>query len=194
VVKDEKEQRGFASKVEIRADAEGEPRKIVGYAVKWGEESVPIWGMFKEKFERGAFSESLNDDVIAAWNHNYSEILGRTPTTLKLEEDEIGLRYEITPPKWAEKYIETIERGDVRGSSFTFVAEIDEWDETGEMAVRTVKKAKLYEVSPVIFPAYPTSEAGVRSAEKVFEQYKASKQKKYDFSYEEKLLQLKERE
>jgi uncharacterized protein len=194
-VKDEKEQRGFTSKVEIRADSEGETRKIVGYAVKWGERSNPIMGLFEERFEKGAFSESINGDIYAAWNHNPSEILGRTTSgTLKIYEDDVGLRYEITPPKWAERYIESIERGDVRGSSFIFVAEEDEWDERGEIPVRTVRKARLYEVSPVVRPAYPTSEAGVRSAEQIFKEYQTKKQPKYDFSYEEKLLQLKERE
>jgi hypothetical protein len=33
----------------------------------------------------------------------------------------------------------------------------------------------LYEVSPVIFPAYPQSEAGVRSMEDVYEAYQRSK-------------------
>lgn len=168
----EKEKRSLPN-LEIRAEGEGESKKIIGYAVKWGQRSVPIWGMFEEQFERGAFSESINDDIYAAWNHNPSEILGRsTAGTLKLQEDEIGLRYEITPPTWAERFVESIERGDVRGSSFIFRAEVDEWDESETMTIRTVKKAKLYEVSPVINPAYPTSEAGVRSAESVFQEFK----------------------
>jgi len=190
----EKEQRSVSLQVEIRSEEES-PKKITGYAVKWNERSSPIFGMFEEQFQRGAFSEAIQDsDIIAAWNHNFSEILGRTPTTLTLQEDEIGLRYEIIPPSWADKYIETIQRGDVKGSSFTFIPEVEEWDESGKMALRTIKKAKLYEVSPVIFPAYPTSEAGVRSAEAIYNNYVASKKEENpDYSYEEKLLELQEK-
>lgn len=154
---------------------DGEPTKIIGYAVRWGQLSHPILGLFQEKFERGAFTESLiNPDVYAAWQHDSREILGRTPNTLALIEDDIGLRYEITPPSWAEKYIETIERGDVRGSSFIFQVlneEDEDWDyETNpNMPIRSIRKAQLFEVSPVTSPAYPQTSVGIRSAEDVFQ-------------------------
>lgn len=150
---------------------EGEPAKIIGYAVRWDQLSNPIYGMFQEKFSRGAFTASLiNPDVYAAWQHDSREVLGRTPNTLLLTEDELGLRYEIMPPSWAEKYIETIERGDVRGSSFIFRAVREEWDESNEdMSIRTVLEAELYEVSPVTMPAYPQSSVGIRSAEDIYE-------------------------
>ncbi|OMF10464.1 hypothetical protein BK129_01545 [Paenibacillus amylolyticus] len=158
------------SKLEIRK-VEGEPTKIIGYAVRWDQLSHPIYGMFQERFKRGAFAASLiNPDVYAAWQHDAREILGRTPGTLLVAEDDIGLRYEITPPSWAEKYVETIERGDVRGSSFIFRSTKEEWDETNEeMPIRSVIEAELYEVSPVTSPAYPQSTVGVRSAEEIFQ-------------------------
>jgi HK97 family phage prohead protease len=165
------------SKPEIRADGE-EPRKIIGYAVRWNQPSRPIGGWFTEKFQRGAFTSSLVSDIraYAAWNHDEREVLGRHPSTLTLVEDDVGLRYEIVPPKWAERYLETIERGDVDGSSFIFRAVREEWDESNpDMPVRTVLEAELYEVSPVTTPAYPSSSVGVRSAEDVFKNYQASK-------------------
>lgn len=156
--------------MEVRK-VEGEPTKIIGYAVRWDQLSHPIYGMFQERFKRGAFAASLiNPDVYAAWQHDAREILGRTPGTLLVAEDDIGLRYEITPPSWAEKYVETIERGDVRGSSFIFRSTKEEWDETNEdMPIRSVIEAELYEVSPVTSPAYPQSTVGVRSAEEIFQ-------------------------
>lgn len=157
------------TKPEVRK-AEGEPTKIIGYAVRWGQLSHPIFGMFQEKFERGAFTEALqNPDVYASWQHDSREVLGRTPSTLQLIEDDLGLRYEIQPPSWADKHVETIERGDVRGSSFIFRSVKEEWDETGEMAIRSVTKAELFEVSPVTTPAYPQSSVGIRSAEDTFQ-------------------------
>lgn len=149
---------------------DGEPTKIIGYAVRWDQLSHPILGMFQEKFQRGAFAASLvNPDVYASWQHDARDILGRTPNTLLVAEDDIGLRYEITPPSWAEKYVESIERGDVRGSSFIFRAVKEEWDESNEdMSIRTISEAQLFEVSPVTTPAYPQSSVGIRSAEDTF--------------------------
>ncbi|MFB7142070.1 HK97 family phage prohead protease [Gottfriedia sp. NPDC056225] len=174
-----KEKRSLTLAPEIREkNSEDESSKIVGYAVKWGQRSNTIgyYYKFEERFEKGAFFDAINGDVIAAWNHDWNEILGRsTSGTLLLEEDDIGLRYEITMPLWADKYVETVQRGDVSGSSFTFIPEVEEWDETNEVALRTIKKAKLYEVSPVVFPAYPQSEAGVRSMEDVFETFQRSR-------------------
>lgn len=157
------------SRPEVRK-IDGEPTKIIGYAVRWDQLSHPIFGMFQERFKRGAFAASLiNPDVYASWQHDAREILGRTPGTLLVAEDDIGLRYEITPPSWAEKYVESIERGDVRGSSFIFRSTKEEWDETNpEMPIRSVVEAELFEVSPVTTPAYPQSTVGVRSAEDIF--------------------------
>lgn len=155
-------------------DDDGDTGKIVGYAVKWNQFSSPMMG-FQEKFAPGAFTRSLADKTIsvyAAWNHDSSEILGRAPSTLTLVEDDIGLRYEINPPAWAERYLETIERGDVTGSSFMFRATKQEWDDTDpNVLIRTITEAELYEVSPVTTPAYPSSSVGVRSAEQVLNEY-----------------------
>ena len=157
------------SKPEIRK-VDGEPSKIIGYAVRWDQLSVPIYGVFKEQFRKGAFTNHMAD-VYASWQHDSREVLGRTPSTLTLLEDDVGLRYEITTPSWADKHIETIERGDVRGSSFIFRAIKDEWDESDpSMAIRSVIEAELIEVSPVTRPAYPSSSVGVRSAEDVFKE------------------------
>lgn len=167
------------NKPEVRK-VDGEPAKIIGYAVRWDQLSNPIWGMFQEQFRKGAFTNRMAD-VYASWQHDEREVLGRTPSTLILTEDDVGLRYEITPPSWADKYIETIERGDVRGSSFIFRAVKEEWDESNpDMPIRTVTEADLIEVSPVTRPAYPQSSVGIRSAQEVFESRNKDKKEKRD--------------
>lgn len=197
----DKEQRSNKLKVEVRASGEGDnqKKKITGYAVKWDQLSEPIWGLFQERFRKGAFTNHLknNPDIIGDWQHNIGEIMGRTAAgTLTVEEDDIGLKYEIDPPSWAEKHIETIERGDVTGSSFIFRAIKTEWDDSNpDMEIRTVIEAELIEVSPVTFPAYPQSEAGVRSAQQIYESHTANKAGKdktvqVDYSLRKKKLNL----
>lgn len=191
-----KEQRAQTEILEIRKNEEGKPTTITGYAVRWGQLSSPLgyFQDFQEQFQRGAFTKALaeNRDVYAAWNHDSSQILGRSPSTLKLEEDEIGLRYEIQPPSWADKYLESIERGDVRGSSFIFKPVAQAWDESNsDMAIRTITEADLFEVSPVISPAYPTSSVGIRSAEEVYKEFKESRSSKDDMIQE---MQVKQKQ
>jgi HK97 family phage prohead protease len=190
----EKEQRSNKLKVEVRA--QDDKKKIVGYAVKWEQLSDPIWGYFQEQFRKGAFANSLREnEVIATWQHNFEKILGRTPGTLTVEEDNIGLRYEIDPPSWADNYVETIERGDVSGSSFTFRATKTEWDDTNpDMSIRTVIEAELIEVAPVTFPAYPQSETGVRSAEAIFQEHRTLREKdNWKLNMQRKKLDLMEK-
>ena len=164
-----KEMRQMSFQPEIRAGENGK-KMIAGYAVKWRQLSSPIWGIYLEKFERGAFADTLKErvnDIYAAWQHDVSETLGRSPTTLTVREDDTGLWYEIDPPTWADRHIESIERGDVRGSSFIFQAGAVEydWESDPQYVIRTVKRAHLFEVSPVTLPAYPSSTTGVRGGE-----------------------------
>lgn len=138
---------------------------LVGYAAVFESLSVELWG-FREKIAPGAFTASLGDDVRALWNHDTGIVLGRAKNgTLRLAEDKTGLRVEIEPPASAANYVESIQRGDVDQMSFGFRTLEDTWDEDGEgQLVRTLLKVKLYEVSPVSFPAYSATSVGVRAS------------------------------
>lgn len=150
---------------EVRAEDENKTRKLVGYASVFDKLSQVIWG-FREKVAPGAFAETVGDDVRALWNHDTAFVLGRTTAgTLSLVEDKMGLWVEITPPTTplVESFLASVERGDVSQMSIGFRVLEDEWDEDEEgQLIRTVKKIKLYEVSPVTFPAYPDTEIAVR--------------------------------
>ena len=138
---------------------DGQP-VIVGYAAVFDEWSEDLGG-FLERVRAGAFAKTIQEaDVRALWNHDEKQVLGRTRSgTLRLEEDEQGLRYEVDPPdtQWARDAMVTIERGDVSQSSFGFEVVRDEWlqEEGEEYATRTLVEVQLYDVSPVTFPAYP---------------------------------------
>ena len=154
---------------EIRADGEEQALKLNGYAAVFDQMSVLLYGQFRERIARGAFAGSLADDVRALWNHDTNLPLGRTKAgTLKLDEDSHGLRVEIDPPatQAGRDAVESIRRGDVDQMSFAFDVLEDEWDknDAGEI-VRTLRKVKLYEVSPVTFPAYPQTSVSARAGD-----------------------------
>lgn len=177
----EKEIRVLALQPEVRAGADG-VRKIAGYAVKWQQSSSPLFGLWIERFQPGAFARSLKDhyhDIFATWQHDVRDTIGRTPSTLSVREDEVGLFYEITPPKFGERFVESIERGDVRGSSFTFRALVEEWDYDSDpnFAIRSILEAELFEVAPVTNPAFPQSTAGVRSDKELAEFVRQEREK-----------------
>jgi HK97 family phage prohead protease len=193
----EQEIRILPSEVELRESEDGK-RSINGYAVKWEQlsEKLGYFFRFREKFAKGAFADSLrNDKQKALWNHNSDFVLGSTKSgTLSLVEDEIGLRFNIDLPEntWGKDAYESIKRGDVDGVSFGFKKEVDEWDESDpDNVIRTIKKAKLFEVSPTPFPAYPQTEVQARSVEEPYKEYLESKKASFESDWKADNLRMK---
>ncbi|WP_078434238.1 HK97 family phage prohead protease [Metabacillus halosaccharovorans] len=158
----------LTQKIEFREDDDGN-KSLFGYAVKWGQKShvMGFYRKFREQFKQGAFADSLQkDDQRFLWSHDVSKVLGRTKNnTLRLSEDPIGLRFELDLPNTnlGDDSFKSIKRGDVDGVSFGFQMineEIEEPDD--DLMLRTVTKAKLFEVSAVAYPAYPDSEVSAR--------------------------------
>jgi HK97 family phage prohead protease len=150
-------------RLEERADR---PPMLVGYAAVFGKRSVDLGG-FTEEVAPGAFAKSIrSDDVVAAVNHDSSLILGRTSAkTLALSEDENGLRMEIDLPDTSvgRDIAVTVKRGDMKGASFKFRTISDDWKMLDGNPHRTLIEAKLYDVGPVTFPAYPDTSLAMRS-------------------------------
>src|SRR6056297_3563226 len=180
VMKEEKkikpEKRSLNS-IEVRE--ESEKKKIYGYAALFDDPADEING-FIERIAPGAFKDAIkNSDTRALVNHNSEKVLGRLQSkTLKLKEDEKGLYYEVDPPNttYANDLLESLARGDIDQSSFQFTVEKEEWDESGDVPVRTiVKVAELFDVSPVTFPWYPDTESGLRSGKDILGEHKKNK-------------------
>lgn len=191
----------FVNSIEVREAEDGE-RTISGYAVKWEKKSEELgwFTKFREKFRKGAFEETLkDDDQRALWSHDTSQVLGRTKNqTLRLEEDDLGLRFELDLPDTTlgNDAYKTIKRGDVDGVSFGFSMKKEEWDESDpEDITRTILKARLFEISPVAFPAYPDSAVSARDNDP-YKEYVDSKRngEKPDFELKRKKLNLKMKE
>ena len=125
---------------------------------------------YEEEIAKGAASKSLKeDDIRAVWNHNYDIVLGRNSAgTLELDEQESGVHVGIDFPNSQEgrdKYT-TVERGDVSQMSFGFdiLKESVTDDNSGDKRVirSRVEEIKLWEVSPVTFPAYENTKLNAR--------------------------------
>jgi HK97 family phage prohead protease len=162
----EQERRTISSPVELRVV--DEKSGMSGYAAVFGS-ATEIAGMFREQIAPGAFAEAVKrDDVRALFNHDANFVLGRsTSGTLRLIEDDKGLRYDVDVPDttWARDLMVSVQRGDVSQSSFAFEVTEDEWDygKRGEMPMRTIKNVRLYDVSPVTYPAYSATSVSARS-------------------------------
>lgn len=160
---------------------EAEEGKLAGYAVVYNAWSETMWG-FRERFLPGAFARSLSmaeRDVVALWSHDHAKPLAsRSAGTLDVFEDERGVGFSMTPSEtsWGRDALTAIRRGDVRHMSFGFAStrESEEWEREGESVLRTVREADLYEISPVVFPAYPATSVEVRSASETLEQFLAT--------------------
>lgn len=151
--------------VELRVQTDDGVKKIVGHAGVFNQLSENLGG-FREKVAPGAFAKTIQEaDIRALWNHNIDIVLGRNrANTLSLEEDDKGLAFRILPPKWADNYCETIDRGDVSQMSFAFRTIRDEWqNEEGKESLRILHEVELFDVSPVTYPAYPQTDVNVRA-------------------------------
>lgn len=163
---------------ELRINNLEEKRYIEGHAAVFDSWSETLGGIFpfKEKVRKGAFSQTIKkDDIRALFNHDPNYVLGRNKAgTLELKEDETGLYVRIIPPdtQAARDLITSIERGDINQMSFGFTVEEEKWDTVEGIDVRELRKVKLFDVSPVTFPAYPSTDVGVRAMES-YENYRA---------------------
>ena len=149
---------------EIRMDSDG--IKVEGYAAVFGEETN-IGGMFMERIERGAFTDAIGrDDVVFLVNHEGLPLARTRSGTLKLTEDDHGLKIETTldaDDPDVKSIAGKMKRGDLDKMSFAFYPDVQEWDETGDLPVRSISKASLYDVSIVTTPAYEGTEIALRS-------------------------------
>ena len=156
----------------VRAD-DGTPTQLEGYAAVFGKESVDFGG-WVEIIAPGAFANSLKtSDVRALVNHDSNLLLGRTPKTLRMSEDDKGLRFTVDLPntQTARDTAESIDRGDITGCSFAFTTKEDSWRQEDDREVRTlVEVDTLFDVGPVVYPAYPDTSVAARSLEKVREE------------------------
>lgn len=168
----EPERRFYSGTLELRATDSGDP-EIFGYALKFGVSYDMGW--FTEEIHRDALAKADMQDVRILFNHDVNQILGRTKSgTAKVGIDNIGMWYRATLPKSpiGETVRAAIERGDVDQSSWGFTLRYED-DSTGDMWERKNGKdhrtitdvRKVWDASPVTFPANPDTSVAKRSLE-----------------------------
>lgn len=182
------ETRIYNDDIEVRELEDG-TRTLSGYGIVFNSDSE-VMGDFTERILPTALDGIEFNDVVATFNHNVDNILGRMPETLQLEKNQRGVKYSIKLPNTtvANDLFENIRMGNVKGSSFTFkiASGGDSWEKRGEMYERTISKIeRVWEMGPVVMPAYPKTTVKIRDIQSMFEE---SERKQF-----EEKLKLQER-
>ncbi len=164
-MKDNREYRTLNLEVEQRNEA-GEPSYLVrGYASTY--EPYVLFtdedgNDYKEVIEKDAFKDADLSDVVFRVDHEGTVYARSSAGTLEVGFDENGLfdKADLSKTAKARGLFEDIEAGNYPKQSFAFTVAEDEYDK--KTRTRTIKRiAKVFDVSPVSFPANPTTSLGV---------------------------------
>lgn len=162
----------------LQCRTQGSEKVIEGYAAVFynpadmDNTQFRLWDQTYERVMPGAFDEALKrpDDVRCLFNHNADFVLGRNVSkTLTLSVDAVGLKFACRLPddEQGRSVAGKIDRGDITGCSFSFLAESVTWREEGDVTFRELTGVRLFDVGPVTFPAY--SGTDVSLAKRSFE-------------------------
>ena len=157
-------------------DDNGDGLTLEGYGAVFNEPTrIDSWeGRFDEIIAPGAFKRTIDrkgpKGIRLQFDHGAHPLIGSLPlgTISELREDDRGLfiRARLSSNWLVEPFRDAIRDGAVDGMSFRFRVVNDEWDETDpdlDLPVRTLKELELFEVGPVVWPAYEQTSVGVRA-------------------------------
>ena len=179
---------------ELRADDDGDGNTLVGYGAVFGQWTrIDSWeGIFDEEISRGFFKKSLRERTpVLQFDHGRHAMVGSIPigSFETLREDEQGLFVEAPlHDNWLVQPVrDAIKSKAIPGMSFRFSVVKDEWrtaagklvkpddvsrllwasdrDVPDSILKRTLREGKLFELGPVVFPAYGGTSVDVRSRE-----------------------------
>lgn len=135
-----------------------------------------MWDGYVERIAPGAFDECDMSDIVCLFNHDDDQLLGRSTNgagTLSIGFDERGGYFEVekNDTTSSKDVYENIRLGNIQGCSFAFTIAEETIDRSENETIVTITKVKrLYDVGPVVNPAYKDTEveAAQRSVEKRF--------------------------
>ena len=157
--------------IEFRAAASEDGLTLEGYGAVFNAETVieDYSGAFREQIAPGSFKRSLGQrSPILQFDHGHHPLIGSLPIGVirSIREDAHGLKVKARlSDNWLVQPVrDAIRDGAITGMSFRFRVLGEAWDTSGEgLPLRTITDVELYEVGPVVFPAYAQTTVGVRS-------------------------------
>jgi HK97 family phage prohead protease len=162
----ELERRHFeVDRLEIRGT--GDSRTVRGLGVPYNRKSEDMGG-WREVIAPGAATNSVaSNDIALLWQHDQTQPISRVSASrvpLVLEERKTGVWFEQDASAFTEYQLDKLADGVVHQMSFGFYAEEQEWAEESKPVLRTINQMNLLELSPVTFPAYPSTKVALRCA------------------------------
>lgn len=159
----------------IRAEPDGDGLTLEGYAAVFNAPTeINSWeGNFRETIRQGAFKKTLQERTpVLMFDHGQHPLIGSMPLgkITKAREDTHGVFVEARlSDNWLIQPVrDAIRDGGIQGMSFRFSIVKDEWvkpAKRGGIPDRYISELRAMELGPVVFPAYPQTEVGVRSRE-----------------------------
>lgn len=127
------------------------------------------FGEFRERIAPGAFKRTLGMRMpVLQFDHGAHPLIGSIPLgrITSISEDDHGLRVKARlSDNWLVQPVrDAIRDGAISGMSFRFRIVDETWGRANDgMEERTIREVELYEVGPVVFPAYEQTSVGVRT-------------------------------
>lgn len=170
----EKRDVSFDADDEIVVETRSNGREVIrGLAIPYNRLSVDLGG-FRERILPGAFDKILSrqrgkGEIVSYFNHDPNWLLGRESAgTLEITVDDRGISYVVEPPdtQAGRDVLALVRSKNLRGSSFSFTVsqrggERFTTDENGRAIREVVEASGLFELGPVVQPAYPSTSAAV---------------------------------
>lgn len=155
-----------------RAGDDDDGFTLEGYAAVFNDATrIDSWeGTFDERIAPGAFAKTISErKPVLQFDHGHDIATGSVPIGAieELREDDRGLfvRARLHDNARVEPIRQAIASGAIDGMSFRFKVNREEWDEnrSEKIPLRTIREVELFELGPVVFPAYAATSVGVRS-------------------------------
>lgn len=160
---DNREYRNMELRI-LQTEEEEKSYKVEGYASTFESYKLAtIDGVdYFEQIDPHAFDEADMTDVVFRVDHEGKVYARISAGDLEVWTDEHGLanRADLSRTQKARELFDDIEAGHYPQMSFAFTVAKDHFDKATH--TRTISRiAKVFDVSPVTFPANPTTELGV---------------------------------
>lgn len=158
--------------VDFRAEPSADGLTLEGYGAVFNDwtEITDRSGTFQERIAPGAFKRTIGQRMpVLQFDHGAHPLIGSIPlgriTSLVEDDHGLKLRAKLSDNWLVEPIRDAIRDEAVTGMSFRFrVTDAgDIWELRDGVEYRTITEVELYEVGPVVFPAYDSTSVSVRS-------------------------------